>query len=156
VEAIAAAEAMLKIERKVLPAGHDDIVDSLDWLARLRIEREDFAAAKVARQEALGILRKHYGETHWKVTDGSGGLEDGERQAGMTRDQRQKVGEADRLDREVEALHRAGKYGQALGPARRVLALIKEVLGERDLHFASSLNNLASLLSAQGTLPVRG
>jgi hypothetical protein len=54
-EAIAAAEAMLKIERKVLPADHPDLADSLDWLARLYIERGDFAAAKSARQEALEI-----------------------------------------------------------------------------------------------------
>jgi hypothetical protein len=55
-EAIAAAEAMLKIERKVLPAGHDDILGSLDWLTGLYLEHGDFAAAKSARQEALGIL----------------------------------------------------------------------------------------------------
>jgi hypothetical protein len=48
-EAIAAAEAMLAIERKVLPAGHADLIISLDWLTRLHLAREDFAAAKAAR-----------------------------------------------------------------------------------------------------------
>ena len=51
-EAIAAAEAMLAIERKVLPAGHADLAVSLDWLAMIYSDREDFAAAKVARQQA--------------------------------------------------------------------------------------------------------
>jgi hypothetical protein len=55
-EAIAVAEAMLKIERKVLPAGHDDILGSLDWLVGLSLERGDFAAAQSARQEAVEIL----------------------------------------------------------------------------------------------------
>jgi len=51
-EAIAAAEAMLAIERKVLPAGHADLAVSLDWLAMIYFDREDFAAAKLARQQA--------------------------------------------------------------------------------------------------------
>ena len=61
-EATAAAEAMLAIERKVLPEDHDDLAGSLDWLTELHIEREDFAAAKAARQEALELLRKGRGE----------------------------------------------------------------------------------------------
>ena len=83
-EAIAAAEAMLAIERKVLPAGHADLAVSLDLLAGMYSEREDFAAAKVARQQALEVLRKRYGETHWKVTDARLALEDVDRRAGMT------------------------------------------------------------------------
>jgi hypothetical protein len=108
-EAIIAAEAMLAIERQVLPAGHDDIIGSLDWLAKFRIERSDFAAAKTARQEALEILRKRYGESHWKVTDARLALQDVERRAAMTGDQRQELAEADRLNREVFALHGAGR-----------------------------------------------
>ena len=57
-EAIAAAEAMLAIERKVLPENHADLAGSLGWLAELHVEREDFAAAKAARRESLDILRK--------------------------------------------------------------------------------------------------
>ena len=47
-EAIAAAEAMLAIERKVLPENHAGLAGSLGWLATLQVEREDFAAAKAA------------------------------------------------------------------------------------------------------------
>ena len=50
-EAIAAAEAMLAIERKVLPEGHADLAGWLGWLAELQVEREDFAAANAARRE---------------------------------------------------------------------------------------------------------
>ena len=120
-EAIAAAEAMLAIERKVLPAGHPDLVVSLNWLADLHLEREDFAASKTARMEVLEILRKRHGETHWKVTDARRALEDVELRARMTRDQRQSLAEADRLNREVIAPVRAGKDGEALSSARRAL-----------------------------------
>ena len=122
-EAIAAAEAMLAIDRKVLPAGHANLAVSLEWLAEMYSERKDFAAAKVAQREALEVLRKRYGETHWKVTDARLALEDVDRRARMTRDQRQSLAEADRLNREVVSLDRAGKDGEALESARRVLAV---------------------------------
>jgi CHAT domain-containing protein/Tfp pilus assembly protein PilF len=149
-EALAAAEAMLKIERKILSADDPELAVSLDWLAGLYIEREDFAAAKAARQEALGILRKRHGETHWKVTDARLALQDVDRLAAMTGEQRQKLAEADRLNREILALNRAGRYGEALQPARRALAIRKAVLGARHPDTAGSLNNLGYLLEAQG------
>ena len=68
-EAIAAAEAMLAIERKVLPEDHADLAGSLGWLAELQVEREDFAAARAARREVLAILRKRLGESDWRVVD---------------------------------------------------------------------------------------
>jgi CHAT domain-containing protein/Tfp pilus assembly protein PilF len=149
-EAITSAKAMLAIERKVLPAGHDDVTGSLNWLARLHAKLEDFGAARAAGQEALGILRTRYGEVDWKVTNARLALDDVARLAGMTRDQKQKLTDASRLDREVVALYRAGKYGEGLSRARRAVALYKEVLGERHPDYAQSLNNLASLLELQG------
>jgi CHAT domain-containing protein/Tfp pilus assembly protein PilF len=149
-EALAAAEAMLKIERKVLPADDPDLAVSLGWLAGLYIKREDFATARAARQEALEILRKRHGETHWKVTDARRDLQDVERLAALTGEQRQKLAEADRLNREHHALHRDGKYGEASTLARRELAIRQAVLGERHPVTAQSLNNLGYLLDAQG------
>jgi CHAT domain-containing protein/Tfp pilus assembly protein PilF len=149
-EAIAAAEALLKIERRVLPADDPELAAWLEWLAGLYIERADFAAAKTARQEALEILRKLHGEAHWKVTDARLALQDVERRAAMTGDQRQKLAEAERLNGEVLALERAGRYGDALQPARRTLAIRQELLGARHPDTGQSLNNLALLLEAQG------
>ena len=149
-EATAAAEAALAIERKTLPADQDVLAVSLGRLAGLYLQREDFAAAKAARQEALEILRQRHGAAHWRVTDARLALEDVQRRAGMTHDQRQKLAEADRLNGEVIVLYRAGKSGEALKSARRALAIRKEVLGERHPDYAQSLNNLALLLWAQG------
>ncbi len=152
-EATAAAEAALAIERKTLPADQDVLAVSLGRLAGLYLQREDFAAAKAARQEALEILRQRHGAAHWRVTDARLALEDVQRRAGMTRDQRQELAEADRLNGEVVALYRAGKSGEALKSARRALAIRKEVLGERHPLYANSLNNLAALLDATGDYP---
>ena len=152
-EALAAAEAMLAIERKVLPENHADLAVSLGWLATLHVEREDFAAARAARREALDILRKGRGESDWRVVDARRALEDVERLAGMDRDQRARLAEADRLNRTIVDLNRAGKYAEAVPAARQALAIRKAVLGERHPDTATSLNNLAELLDGRGTTP---
>ena len=149
-EAIAAAEAMLAIERKVLPEGHADLAGSLGWLAELHVEREDFAAAIAAQREALAILRKRRGESDWRVIDARWALTDVERLAGMDRDPRARLAEAGRLNRTVENLYRAGRYAEAMPAALQALAIRKAVLGARHPDTATSLNNLAALLYAQG------
>jgi len=149
-EAIAAAEAMLAIERKVLPENHADLAGSLGWLAALHVEREDFAAAKAARHEALDILRKGRGESEWRVVDARQALAGAERLAEMDRDQRARLAEAERLNRAIVDLNRAGKYAEAVPLARQALAIRQAVLGERHPDTAESLNKLAELLEAQG------
>ena len=61
-EAITAAQAMIAIERKALAAADPDLAVSLGWLAQLNLEKNDFAGATAARQEALQIVQKRFGE----------------------------------------------------------------------------------------------
>ena len=124
-EAIAAAEAMLAIERKVLPEDYAGLADLLGWLAMLHVEREDFAAARAAWREALVILRKRLGESDWRVVDARRALEDVERLTGMDRDQRARLAEVERLNRTVLDLYGAGKYAEAVPLARQALAIRK-------------------------------
>jgi len=139
-EAIAAAEAMLAIERKILREDDADLLAvSLSWLGELQVEREDFAAARAARREALDILRKRLGESDWRVVDARWALADVERLAGMDRDQRDRLAEADRLNRTVLDLYGAGKYAEAVPAARQALAIRRAVLGERHPDTATSL-----------------
>ena len=128
-EALAAAEAMLAIEREVLPEDHDDLAVLLGWLAELQVEREDFAAAKAARREVLANLRKRLGESDWRVADARRAFEDVERLAEMDRDRRARLAEADRLNRTAMGLYGAGQYAKALPAARQALALRQAVLG---------------------------
>jgi len=149
-EAIAAAEAMLAIERKFAGGDHPVVAESLGWLAELHVEREDFAAARAARREALEILRKGRGASDWRVVDARQALADVERLAGMDRDRRARLAEAERLNRSVLDLYGAGKYAEAVPPARQALAIHKAALGEHHPYTATSLNNLAELLKSQG------
>ncbi|HMB02118.1 MAG TPA: hypothetical protein VKP69_00080, partial [Isosphaeraceae bacterium] len=110
---------MLALERRHLGGDHPVVAESLGWLAELQVEREDFAAARAARREALDILRKRLGESDWRVVDARQALEDVERLSGMDRDRRARLAEAVRLNRTVMDLHRAGKYAEAVPAARQ-------------------------------------
>ena len=149
-EAIAAAEAMLALERRLAGGDHPVVAESLGWLATLHVEREDFAAAKAARREALDILRKGRGESDWRVADARRALEDVECLAKMDRGHRARLAEADRLNRTIGDLYGSGQYAEAVPLARQVLAIRQAALGKRHPDTATSLNNLAFLLSAQG------
>jgi tetratricopeptide (TPR) repeat protein len=148
-EAIAVTEKILAIERSVFGAGQESTV-TLDYLAELHEGREDFAAARQARRQALALLRARLGASHWQVTDARLALEDLERRSGMTPAQRQRLGEASRLNGVAGILHRRGKFREAVRAAQQALAIRKEALGERHPSYATSLNNLAGLYQAMG------
>jgi tetratricopeptide (TPR) repeat protein len=58
--------------------------------------------------------------------------------------------EADALSRKVEALHRSGRYAEAIVLAEKVVALREKALGPEHPDTALSLNNLAELYEATG------
>jgi YD repeat-containing protein len=62
-EAIAAAEKMLAIERQLFGDRADAVVQSLEWLAQLPEQREDFTAAGKRLQEVRDIQTARYGTT---------------------------------------------------------------------------------------------
>jgi CHAT domain-containing protein/Tfp pilus assembly protein PilF len=149
-EAIAAAEKKLAIERQVFGDVHAEVVGSLQLLAELHEAREDFAAARKARQEVLAIQTKLRGAAFWQVTDARVALEHVERLARLAPADRRRLAEAAQLNRQMAQLYQQGKTHGALPLAQKARDLIKEVLGERHPDYAASLNNLALLYQAQG------
>jgi CHAT domain-containing protein/Tfp pilus assembly protein PilF len=149
-EVIPVVEKVLAIERAVLGKTHADVADSLEFLAELHKEREDFAAARTARQEVLALRRQLHGGGHWRVTDAQLALADVERLATMKPAQRRRLKEAEGLNAQVEALFQQGKFREAIASAQESLALRKQALGERHPDYATSLNNLAELYHFQG------
>jgi CHAT domain-containing protein len=107
------------------------------------------AAARTARREVPEDLRKRRGSPAWELADARLVSQDVDRPAGLTGAQRQKLAEAERLNREVVARYQEGRYAEAVKSARRALAIHEEVLGERHSETATTLNNLASVLQAQ-------
>ena len=62
----------------------------------------------------------------------------------------QDLKEAEELTAKVTQLHDAGKFAEALPLAQRALSLREQALGPNHADVASSLENLATLYSAQG------
>ncbi len=67
----------------------------------------------------------------------------------LTKEQQEKLKEAEDLDRKVVELYGKGKAAQAVPLAEKALSIRKQILGEKHPHIAGSLNNLADLCRAQ-------
>jgi len=143
-EAIAAAEKMLAIEREVFGNRNEDVVESLEMLARLHEHREDWAAGRKARLEVVSIRMGLYGKDDWRVTDARLGMAHLELLAKLDDPGRQKVRRAEALNDQVFALWSQGRSREALPLVRESLKLRRQVLGEQHPAYIQSLFNLAA------------
>ena len=142
-EAIAAAQKMLAIEREVLGNDHYQVAVSLAFLAALLETREDFPAARKARDETLAITTKEFGKDHWHAVDSRLALDNLSLLEKLDHDQRRQLDEATKLNAKVIKLLNSGKYADALLPAQQALETRQKILGEKHPFYAISLNNLA-------------
>jgi tetratricopeptide (TPR) repeat protein len=149
-EAIQAAEAMLAIEREVLGNTSEDAIGSLELLAVLHQDREDWAAARKARKEVLDLRTTTLPQDHWQVTDARRALDNIDTVAKLSDRDRRRLREAARLNRQVEDLYVRGNYSEAMRAARQALTIREALLGESHPDLAESLNNLGDLLQEQG------
>jgi Tetratricopeptide repeat len=144
-EAITATEKMLAIEQGLLGKEDDEVAVSLDYLAGLHEEKEDFTAARKLREEVLVIKTKHLGREHWQVTDARLATENTALLEKLDPSQRRQLAEADQLNNKVVALYGQGKFGEATDLARKTADIRRKILGEKHHDYATSLNNLALL-----------
>jgi CHAT domain-containing protein/Tfp pilus assembly protein PilF len=149
-EAMAACEQKLAIEREVLGDVHEDVAASLQQLAEMQEEREDFQAAQNALQEVLAIQMKRHAEQDWRVTDARRALADLERRRQLEPQQRVRLKEAARLNEQVYQLWLAGKYQEALPLARQAVEIREKILGQQHPDYALSLINLAAQYDGLG------
>ena len=149
-DAIAATERVVAIEREVFGGSSEKVADSLDELANLHEARPEFAAARRARQEVLVIQTNTHGTEHWRVTDARLALAHTDKLAALTAEERAQLERAKALDSEMMGLYRQGKYAEAAAREREALAIRKQILGNEHRDTASTLNNLAYMLTEQG------
>jgi Tetratricopeptide repeat len=136
-EAITAAEKLLAIERQLFGDRDDAVVESLQWLAELHEQREDFPAAGQRLREVQHIQTARYGQDNWRVRDARLALDDVQLRAKLDGAQRKRLAEAERLHGQILALHTKGKSREAIPLAERALALRKQVLGDKHPHYAT-------------------
>src|SRR5438128_811054 len=143
-EAIQAAEKMLAIEREVIGNFHEEVAGSLEQLAEMHEQREDFAVARKARHEVLAIRTKQPGDKHWRVTDARLQLDDLKLVERLSPEDRALLREAVQLSNRVYHLWRAGKYKEALPQAQRAVETLARILGKEHYYYAMSLYNLGA------------
>jgi tetratricopeptide (TPR) repeat protein len=144
-QAVREAEAALAINRAVLGEFGEGVAESLDLLAYLHEDREDWAAARKAREGVLALRERQPGRKDWRVDDARRALADYERRTAMDPEQRRRLTRARGLTALAKSEHARGRYRAALPSAIEALAILKERLGERHPDYATSLDNLAGL-----------
>jgi tetratricopeptide (TPR) repeat protein len=123
----------------------DEDVESLFFLAD-----EDWAAARKAATEVILIRERESDRKDWRIRDARQALADLDRWAALNPAQRQRLREAERLNRLQGALGRHGKYAEGIGPCRRAMEVWGELLGKDHPDYAISLGDLAKLYRAMG------
>jgi hypothetical protein len=121
-EAVAAARKATTIQREVLGELHEEVVITLQFLARLHEMCEDWAGAREALTQVLAIRQRQPEPNEWCVADAQRALGDLDRRAAMRPDQRQRLGRADALNRAVMVQLQQGKYETAKAAARECWA----------------------------------
>jgi tetratricopeptide (TPR) repeat protein len=144
-EAIAAGEKVLALDQALVKTRRASVARTLDWLAGMHEEREDFPAAARARQQALALWTELHGAGDWRVTDARLALEHTQRLAGLTRAQRQQLEQSRQQALQAGRLQDEGKDAEAVKLAQAALQTRQKVLGDGHPLCASSLNQLAVL-----------
>jgi tetratricopeptide (TPR) repeat protein len=149
-DAVAMAVKELAITRELLGELHEDVVASVQLLARLHEARNDWAAARKDLTQVLVIRERQLDPKDWRIADARWALSDLDRRTALMPTQRQRLEEAGRLNRLQDALFRQGKYAEGIGPCRNAMEIRGDLLGENHCDFAESLNNLAALYQNVG------
>ena len=149
-QARAALEQMLPEQRKYFGPTQLDLAYSLELLAELHEGREDYLAAARARKEGASIRAKVQGEGHWEAVNARLRAERAEHLAGLSREQRQRLAEADRLHARAAALAAQGKRPEAVALAEQALRSRRELLDACSPECAASLFALGRLRREMG------
>ncbi len=151
-QALALAVKELAVTREVLGEQHDDVVGSLEILARLHELREDWVAARKALAQVVAIRQRQPDQKNWRIADARRALADLDRRVAIAPAQRRRLKEADRLQRIQDSRRRQGKYAEAIELGSKVTAIRGELLGKNHPDYINSLNNLAVLYQSDGRL----
>lgn len=143
--ALAAAEESLQLARATWPAGAIELTGYLNRVAEVQHALGDFPAARSVRLESLAVTEKTRGKDHWQTFDARQAVRDVDAWSKLKPEQRRRLAEADRLERQIGGHVRKKEYPQAIELHEQVLAIRRECLGEAHPLCAQHLNYLGVL-----------
>ena len=145
-EAIAEYRKVLQLQEELFGPGSVESGGTHEFMARVYEQQGNFAAAETARQTALRIARRRFGEKHYRVTDARLVEAQGKRYAALTAEQRKRINEADRTLAQADVLERRKRLAEAKPLAVKAVDAFREVLGEESPKTIEARLLLARLL----------
>lgn len=150
-KALAAAERMLAIEREEYGPAHDDLAGSLERIAAIYLDQEDFAQAKAKCEEALAMRRKlAQGDEDYRVRRTRLKLLDVDKYAGLKPEQRRQLRETNAGQSDLLRQFGKGEAREALAKAWDGLKARRAILGDDHLDTALALANFGTLQLSAG------
>lgn len=151
-EAIGFGEGVLNIERDLFGEWDQEIDGTLEWLSKRCIEIRDLKRARSFADTRRQLLIKLHGPDHWSAGDAKRALAHLARLEAMPADDLKKLIETDRKSQQLSLMIRTGRARQAIAVAQQIRDVRAELLGQKSLEFAQSLNDLGMLYFRTGDL----
>jgi hypothetical protein len=148
VEAAAAGEEMLAIERKWLGDDDREVLYSIEWLASIYERSDNWPNAEMHRRAALLSRELDRGAVHWKTIDARLALETTQLMGRLNLAEREQVSRAVSTNAEGVRLYNEGRYAEAEALYQEAASVRKKFLGDDHPDYAQCLSNLAQLYHA--------
>ncbi len=133
----------LALVRQIVGSEYTEAVaGSLELLAQLYEDNDDFAGAARAWRDAADSRAGFQGKEHWKVTDARLARGRAEKRQAMSPEQRLQLQECDRLRALAFRHYKMKDYAGATEVQRRALPLLGQVWGEESPEMATGLDTL--------------
>ncbi len=149
-EAVAAAKKALAIQREMPDDQHGQLAETLEWLAGLHEEHQDFTAARTALEELLAVRRALHGERHWRTSQARVDLEKIIRFQALRPEQRNELEKAKQAQRQAMQRYQAGAPLEALPLMRQALDVYRTVYGREHPESNDALLHLVVLYQQAG------
>jgi CHAT domain-containing protein/tetratricopeptide (TPR) repeat protein len=149
---VTANEALLDLQRKLYGPEDPSVAETLDWLAVRHEARQDFEAARRAREESYRLRRRTLGEGHWIVTDAWLALKNVQTLARLGDVQRRYYTQGLGAWNRARFSIRHSSLAEAMPTMQGALAAMRKALGDRHPRYADGLLELGELLRVQGDL----
>jgi CHAT domain-containing protein/tetratricopeptide (TPR) repeat protein len=149
-EAIEGGRQMLRYQLQLFGENQDDVLSSLNWLANVYHQCEDYEFPIQLHREILRIAKTLHHEQPWKVTDARLALEYTQKLSELPDVDRKRLMDASRKEGQAIRLFEAGKGREPLAFAEESLLIRTQLLGSEHSHTAASVGFLALLYSKQG------
>ncbi len=147
-EALELAIHKLAIDRESFGELSNEALFSFVLVTQLNEEKGDWSAAAKSRSEFLELLIKRLGKDDFQVFDARWSRDRALALSKLDEPARRRLLRADQLERQVRQLTEQGNNAAALKVAHEVVAIRKELQGDRNSDYATSLNNVGYLLHA--------